>query len=65
METFHNCILAKCLFFKWAIIGLFFSYFRPFQTAVQCLQQLNVKNDHQIYGAGIRTHDLFIISLLP
>ena len=29
------------------------------------LQQINVKNVHRLYGAGIQTHNLLIMSLLP
>ena len=28
------------------------------------LQQINVKNVHRVFGAGIQTHDLLIMSLL-
>ena len=31
-------------FFKWANPGLFFDYFRPFQTNNTILQQINEKN---------------------
>ena len=40
-----------------------FNLFSPFQT-LQFLQQINVKNVHPVYGAGIRTHDLRNMSLL-
>ena len=32
---------------------------------MQFLQQINVKNIHPEYGAGIWTHDLFNMSCLP
>ena len=37
------------------------------QTLPQFLQQINVKkcHVHPVYGTGIRTHDLWIVSLLP
>ena len=39
---------------------------RPlFKQTLQFLQQIYVKNDHPVYGAGIRTHDLQNSSLLP
>ena len=43
-------------FFIWAIPGHFLIYFRPFKHT---LQQINVKNGHPVYGAGIRTHNLW------
>ena len=46
-------------FKKWTIPGLFFVYIR------QRLQQINVKNVHPVYGAGIRTHTLQIESRIP
>ena len=35
------------------------------RTLLQFLQQINVKNVHPVCGAGIRTHNLMIPSLLP
>ena len=37
------------------------------QTSLQFLQQINVKkcHFHPVYGAGIQTHDLWNVSLLP
>ena len=32
---------------------------------LQFLQQINVKNVHLVYGAGIWTHDLWNMILLP
>ena len=40
------------VFLKWAILGLFFIYFRLFKQTLQFLQQINVKNVHPVYGAG-------------
>ena len=46
--------------------GLFLIYFRLFKEIIQFLQQINVKNVHPVVcGAGIRTHDLQDMSLLP
>ena len=39
----------------------FFIYFLSFQ----CLQQINVKIVHPVFGAGIQTHNLLMISHLP
>ena len=33
--------------------------------SIQFLQQIIVKNIHQVLGAGIRTHNISILSLLP
>ena len=49
---------------KWAILCLFFIYFRSFQTNNTNLKQTNVKNSHPVSGAGILTHNLLIMSLL-
>ena len=35
-----------------------FHLFLSFQTTLQLLQQINVKNVHPVYNAGIQTHDL-------
>ena len=57
----------KCLVFlkKWANTRLVFIYFRLFKQTIEFLQQLNVKNGRPVYGAGIQTHDLWNMSLLP
>ena len=47
------------------ILGLFFVYFHLFKQTLQFLQQINVKNVNPVYGAGIWTHDLWNMSLLP
>ena len=44
---------------------LFHFYFRLFKHKLQFLQQINVKNVRPVYGAGIRIHDLWNMSLLP
>ena len=54
-----------CFFKKWANTRLVFIYFRLFKQTIQFLQQLNVKNGRPVYGAGIQTHDLWNMSLLP
>ena len=61
--------LTSLTFFKkWANPGLFFVYFRSFQTTIQFLQQINVKkclNVHLVYGAGIQNHNLQNMSHHP
>ena len=47
---------------KWANSGLFLIYFRLFKHTLQFLQQTNVKNGHQVYGAGIWTRNLWNMS---
>jgi len=42
-----------------------FSFIFVFSNALQFLQQINVKNFHPVYGARIRTHNLWNMSLLP
>ena len=49
----------------WANLGLFFSFILSFQTNNTIFQQINVKNVHPVYGAGIRTHDLSNMSRHP
>ena len=46
-------------------MGLFFIYFRLFEKTLQVLQQINLKNIHPVFGAGIQTHDLKDMSLVP
>ena len=36
-----------------------------FKQTLQFLQQINVKNVHLVYGAGIQTHNFQNMSLLP
>ena len=61
------CLYRNEQFFlkKRVIPSLFFIYFRLLKQTLQFLQQINVKNVHPVYGAGIRTHDLLNMSLLP
>ena len=42
-----------------------FHFIFAFSNTLQILQQINVKNVYPLYGAGIRTHDLCNMSLLP
>ena len=39
-----------------SLLSFIFGLFK--QTSLQILQQINVKNVHPVYGAGIRTQDL-------
>ena len=66
-QSFSFCLCSIYIIFlkKWANPGLFFIYFRLFKHTLQFLQQINVKNVHPVYGAGIRTHNLWNMSLLP
>ena len=57
-NTLYKLVLASRPLFLF-IFGLFK------QTLLQFLQQINVKNVHSVSGAGIRTHNLLITSLLP
>ena len=41
-----------------------FHLFSSLQKTLQFLQQINVKNIHPVYGAGIQTHDHQMTSLL-
>ena len=45
----------------------FLFIFGPFKQTIQFLQQINVKkcHVHPVFGAGIWTHDLWNLSLLP
>ena len=42
-----------------------FVFFGLFKQTIDFLQQINVKNVHPVYGAGIRTHNLSIMSCHP
>ena len=57
--------ILKHLLAKMAIPGLFLIYFRLFKQTLQFLQQINVKNVHQVCGAWIQTHDFQNMSRLP
>ena len=65
-EAFSTNFFKGIRFFiKKANPGHFFVHFRSFQTTIEFLQQMYVKNVHPGYGAGIRTHDLWNVSLFP
>ena len=54
-------------FYKMGRPGLFFVYFRSFQTNIITIfttDQCEKCHVHPVYGAGIRTHDLRNVSLL-
>ena len=53
------------LFFKWAIPGLLFLYFAPFKQTLQFLYEIFVRIVHPVYCAGIQTHNLKNMSLIP
>ena len=59
----HYC-LKNFLLFKRGHSRPLFRLFLSFET-LQFLQQINVKTVHSVYGAGIRTHDLRNMSLVP
>ena len=42
-----------------------FRLFSSFQKTLQFLQQINVIIVHPVHGAGIRTNNLWNLSLLP
>ena len=45
--------------------GLLFIHFCSFKQTLQFLHEIYVKKLHQVYGAGIQTHDLQFTSLPP
>ena len=51
--------------FKRAIHSLFFIHYQSFQTNKRIWHQIKIKNAHPVSGAGIRTHVLLNMSLLP
>ena len=55
------------IFKNWANPGLFFVYFRSFQTnnTIFTTNECEKCHVHPVSGAGIRTHDLWNVSLLP
>ena len=59
------CVYNSFVSYEWAIPGLFLVYFHLLKQTLQFLQQINVKNVQPIYSAGIRTHNLQNMSLLP
>ena len=53
-------------FLKWANPRIFFIYFHLLKYTLQIVQQIGMwKNVHPVYGAGIQTHDLWNMILLP
>ena len=51
---------------KWAKPGLFFIFiYILFKQTIQFLQQINVKNIHPVYSAGIITYYLSNMSRHP
>ena len=53
---------AGLLFIKMGLPGLFFV--RLFKQTLKFVQQKNVKDDHPVFGAGIGTCHLLLMSLL-
>ena len=64
-DNFLICKFIKIVFLNGPSPGLYLIYFRLFEQTLQFLQQINVKNVHAVYGAGVRTHNLWNMSLLP
>ena len=60
-----NCYAMLSFFKKWANPGLFSFIFGLFKQTLIFLQQIDVKKVHPVYGAGIRTHDHWNMSLFP
>ena len=50
---------------EWAIPGLFFRLFLYFQTHITIFTTNLCEKSPPVYGAGIQTHDLQDMSLLP
>ena len=57
-------LLYAAFFFKWAIPGLFFFYFRSIQKN-ETIFSTNVKNVDSVCRDEIRAHNLLNMSLLP
>ena len=57
----------KQVFQYFLLLFVFFIYFRLFKQTLQFLQQTYVKkcHDHPVFGAGIRTYDLWNTSTRP
>ena len=60
-------ILGNHSFLKMGHPRPLFHLFSSFQATLQFLKQINVKkcHVHPVSGVGIRTHDLWNVSLLP
>ena len=65
--SFTRTVSASTVFFKkWDNLGLFFIYFRAFQTNNTIFNKKSMwKNVLPIYIAGIQTHDLLNTSRHP
>ena len=46
---------------RFICLVLFLLIFGLFKETLQFLQQINVKNDHLVFGAGIRTLNLLLV----
>ena len=51
--------------FSITLMQYFLIMFLYKQTTIKILQQINVRNFHPVYGAGIRNHNLQKMCLLP
>ena len=63
-----DCMMEASCFLKNVSIAATFSFiFSLFKQTIQFIKQINVKKCqiHPVYGAGIQTHDLQNMSLLP
>ena len=65
LRVLLNIVLSEYSFFTWADPGLFFNLFCLFKHITNFTTNRYVKNVHPVYSAGIRTHDLWNMSLLP
>ena len=65
LVIFHNCKFTYNLFFKWAIPGLFLIHFRLSKHITNFAANAYVKNVRPVYSVGIKTHNLWSMSLLP
>ena len=59
-------VTEEAFLLKWAIPGLFLIYFRSFLNKhYNFYDKFMWKDVHPVYGAGIQTHNLWEMSLLP
>ena len=65
----HEMLQSKviCSFYKNrpSPASFSFRYVRIFKQTLQFLHQINVKNVHPVYGAGIQIHNLWNMSIIP
>ena len=62
----HSSLYNKRILLKMVHTRSLFRSFFVFQTNItSILLQINVKNVHPVYGAGVRTHNLQIVSVIP